>query len=231
MLSDAGVHKKINRKSYRNYANNYQTGLSQKTRKMHDACPPMLIDLRISVSRDPNDGESDVRSKEKQAASCLFSGDYLIIFFSQGWSKRKEKRKEVTSIQPRNKPFSYSQCKGRLQATAPKHGSGGPSLTTHLLQQLVTAAWGSPLAGQRAKACCGGKRSPSAIIMTCIFLFKHGFTFCYFLSPKHCSVGRVMDRLEPVFLSPRLQYFQPDTDILALHQEIQLWGHYGCILA
>lgn len=101
---------------------------------MHDACPPTLIDLRISVSRDPNDGESDVRSKEKQAASCLFSGDYLIIFFSQGWSKRKEKRKEVTSIQPRNKPFSYSRCKGRLQATAPKHGSGGPSPTTHLLQ-------------------------------------------------------------------------------------------------
>lgn len=85
--------KKINRRSRKNYANNYKTGLSQQA---HAACSPSLTDLRTSVFRHPNDGESDVRSKEKKAGPCFFSGDDLIIFFSQGWSKRKEE--QVTSV-------------------------------------------------------------------------------------------------------------------------------------
>lgn len=60
--------------------------------KVHGACLPGLADLRISEFRGPDDGESDVWSKEKKAVPCLFSGDYLIIFFSQRWSKRKEEQ-------------------------------------------------------------------------------------------------------------------------------------------
>lgn len=193
---------------------------------MHDACPPMLNWFENLCIQGPKWWRTRYTIKRKSRFLLILwrLSDY---FFSPRDGVREKKslvynlKTSLFLIHRAREDLKSQLLSLSLVAPAPQHNADSLSLPLgDLLYQ-----------GSCAKACCVGRHSLSGITMTYISLFKHGLTFCYSLSPKHCSVGRVMDTVESVFLSPRLQYFQPDTDILALHQEIQLWGHYVCILA
>lgn len=98
--------RKINGKSWKNYANNYKPTLRRLAKSMTLA---HLFWLRISVFRGPNQMHD-----QRKAVLCLFSGD-IGLFFPP---RKGGETPLVYNLKARL--FIYLQCKGTVQ---------GPTLT------------------------------------------------------------------------------------------------------